>query len=218
MDGYLPKPIEPRALDAELCRRLGRSTRAVAAETGRAAPAGVPSLPGFDRDKVQHLLDQAPDAWRGMVSTFLAAYPAAIGGIGIALDTGDRPGARDALHRLRGAAGALGAADLAAAAGRLEDHAVFLTNPTMNSNNTAPTVAVMIDPRMPPALMPSRPKAKPPTMAPRMPTTIFTSRPKPPHPPSIADSGTSYTSPLSRVTVQRSPFSLAVTSPTVALT
>ncbi|WP_295881907.1 Hpt domain-containing protein [uncultured Thiohalocapsa sp.] len=55
-----------------------------------------------------------------MVRTFLAEYPAAIAAIGAALDADDRAAVHDLLHRLRGAAGALGAAELAAAAGRLE--------------------------------------------------------------------------------------------------
>jgi two-component system, sensor histidine kinase and response regulator len=109
MDDYLTKPLEPEALDAELCRWLG-------------LPAGErdAALPGFDAVKVRRWQDTSPDAWRGMVRAFVAEYPATTTAIGAAVDAGDRARAGDLLHRLRGAAGALGAEGLSEAAGRLE--------------------------------------------------------------------------------------------------
>jgi HPt (histidine-containing phosphotransfer) domain-containing protein len=61
---------------------------------------------------VQRWLDQAPDAWGGMVRAFVAEYPETTTAIGAALDAGDRARAGDLLHRLRGAGGALGAEEL----------------------------------------------------------------------------------------------------------
>jgi len=120
MDGYLAKPLEPAALSAELCRWL----RLPAGERGVPQPASavaaVPALPGFDAVKVRRLLDETPEAWRSMVRVFVAEYPVAATAIGADLDAGDRARAGGLLHRLRGAAGALGAEDLAAAAERLE--------------------------------------------------------------------------------------------------
>jgi polar amino acid transport system substrate-binding protein len=121
MDGYLTKPLEPKTLDAELCRRLRPGTDAI--EVPRRASdalAEAPALPGFDAANVQRWLDLAPDAWRSMVRAFLAEYPEAATAIGTALDAGDRARAGELLHRLRGAAGAIGAEDLTAAAEHLE--------------------------------------------------------------------------------------------------
>lgn len=83
-------------------------------------PAELPALPGFDLDNVRHWLREAPEAWYGMARAFVTEYPAAATAIRAALDAGDRSQARDLLHRLRGAAGALGAAELTDAAGHLE--------------------------------------------------------------------------------------------------
>jgi HPt (histidine-containing phosphotransfer) domain-containing protein len=119
MDGYLTKPLEPETLYAELCRWL----RVPAAEIGaleRPAPAVDAALPGFDAANVRRWLDQAPDAWRGMARAFVAESPATATAIGTALDAGDRARAANLLHRLRGAAGVLGAEELCEVAGRLE--------------------------------------------------------------------------------------------------
>jgi HPt (histidine-containing phosphotransfer) domain-containing protein len=121
MDGYLTKPLEPAALYAELGRWLTSlpamiDTQTPASETVTA----VRALPGFDAANVQRWLDVAPDAWRSMARVFLAEYPAARTAIGTALDAGDRARSGELLHRLRGAAGILGAEDLTAAAERLE--------------------------------------------------------------------------------------------------
>jgi ABC-type amino acid transport substrate-binding protein/HPt (histidine-containing phosphotransfer) domain-containing protein len=121
MDGYLTKPLEPEALDAELSRWLRSPADVIDAPAlAPATVAAAPALPGFDAAKVQRWLDQAPDGWRSMARIFVAEYSEAATAIGAALDAGDRPRAHDLLHRLRGAAGALGAEELAAAAGRME--------------------------------------------------------------------------------------------------
>jgi HPt (histidine-containing phosphotransfer) domain-containing protein len=118
MDGYLTKPLEPETLCAELCRWL----RLPAEETDvrRPAVAAQRVLPGFDAAKVRRWQDAFPDTWRSMVRAFVADYPEAVTAIRTALDAGERTRAGDGLHRLRGASGALGAEELAEAAGRLE--------------------------------------------------------------------------------------------------
>jgi HPt (histidine-containing phosphotransfer) domain-containing protein len=93
---------------------------AVAAEPTVLVEPVEPAVPGFDAAKVRRWLNDAPDAWRSIVRIFVADYPAATAAIGAALDAGDRALAGDLLHRLRGAAGALGADELAAVAERLE--------------------------------------------------------------------------------------------------
>jgi two-component system sensor histidine kinase/response regulator len=55
-----------------------------------------------------------------MARIFVAEYHGAATAIGTALDAGDRARAANLLHRLRGAAGAVGAKELTEAAGRLE--------------------------------------------------------------------------------------------------
>ena len=121
MNSYITKPLEPEALFAELCRWLQPvAERIDLPRPASAARATPPALPGFDLANVQHWLDQAPDAWYAMVRTFVSEYPQVATDIGAALDAGDRPRAGELLHRLRGAAGALGAAELSAAAERLE--------------------------------------------------------------------------------------------------
>ncbi len=120
MDGYLTKPLDPEALYAELSRWLRLPFGDVHVPRPASAVAAQPLMPGFDAAKVQRWQDQAPDAWRSMVRTFVAEYPASATAISAALEADDRPHAGDLLHRLRGAAGALGAEDLTAAAKRLE--------------------------------------------------------------------------------------------------
>ena len=121
MDGYLTKPLEPEGLYAELCHWLRPVTGALDVPPPAYDARGrAPALPGFDPAKVQHWLDQAPDAWYAMVRAFVAEYPEVATDVGAALDAGDRPRAGELLHRLRGAAGALGAEELTATAGRLE--------------------------------------------------------------------------------------------------
>ena len=121
MDGYLTKPLEPESLFAELCRWLQPVAAAIdVPRPASPAPAKAPALPGFDLAKVQHCLGQAPDAWYAMVRTFVSEHPQVATDVAAALDAGDRPRAGELLHRLRGAAGALGAEELTAAAGRLE--------------------------------------------------------------------------------------------------
>jgi HPt (histidine-containing phosphotransfer) domain-containing protein len=73
-----------------------------------------------DWPPVTRWLDHAPDVWRSMARVLVDEYPAAAAAIGSALQAGDRARAGDLLHRLRGGAGALGAEELAAAAGSLE--------------------------------------------------------------------------------------------------
>jgi signal transduction histidine kinase/ActR/RegA family two-component response regulator/HPt (histidine-containing phosphotransfer) domain-containing protein len=121
MDGYLTKPLEAETLDAELGRWLPSTAEASGEARPAAATAGVPlALPGFDAANVQHWMDQAPEAWLGMARAFIAEHPATAAAIGAALDAGDRARAAGLLHRLRGAAAALGADQLTAEAGRLE--------------------------------------------------------------------------------------------------
>ena len=118
MDGYLTKPLEPETLCTELSRKL-----ALPADESHAppsTPATVSRLPGFDTDNIQRRLEASPDAWHAMARAFAAEHPATADAIGAALDAGDRARAGALLHRLRGAAGALGALELGAAAERLE--------------------------------------------------------------------------------------------------
>jgi signal transduction histidine kinase/CheY-like chemotaxis protein len=121
MDGYLTKPMEPETLYAELCRRLPSNAEEIGVPRPASGPLKAePALPGFDAAKVRRWLDENPNTLHSMVRTFIAGYPEATTAIGAVLDTGDRARAGDLLHRLRGAAGALGAAQLSEAAGRLE--------------------------------------------------------------------------------------------------
>ena len=118
MDGYLTKPLEPDALEAELCRWLRRPAEGTDVQRPTVAAGGA--LPGFDAVKVRRWQGEFPDTWRAMVRAFVAEYPATTTAIRAALDAGDRAHAGELLHRLCGASGALGAEGLVEAARRLE--------------------------------------------------------------------------------------------------
>ncbi|MCF7979557.1 MAG: transporter substrate-binding domain-containing protein, partial [Chromatiaceae bacterium] len=133
MDGYLTKPLEPESLYAELSRWLGAPAEAsevfrpatVFAERTPRRPTSVIApqpihLRGFDDIKLGRWLDEAPDAWLTMARRLVEEYPETASAIAAALDADEPALAADALHRLRGAAGALGADDLSAAAEQLE--------------------------------------------------------------------------------------------------
>ena len=123
MDGYLTKPLDPDALCAELSRRLRLPERGTPAPRPPPAVADA-AIPGFDMDAVRRWLEEAPDAWRTMARRFVAEHPAMRTAIDAALNADhipeNRARARDLLHRLRGAAGVLGAVELGEAAQRLE--------------------------------------------------------------------------------------------------
>ncbi len=55
----------------------------------------------------------------------------------------------------------------------------FLIKPTIKRSNTAPIIAVIIEPIKPDAEIPRNPNTKPPSTAPTIPTMILPRRPKP---------------------------------------
>jgi CheY-like chemotaxis protein len=117
MDGYLTKPLEPEILFAELHRQLRSANGGLDAPRACASAAAPP---GFDAQTVQRWQDTTPGLWQRMARAFIDEHGSAAAAIGAALDAGNRAHAGYLLHRLRGAAGTLGAVALSTAAERLE--------------------------------------------------------------------------------------------------
>jgi PAS domain S-box-containing protein len=116
MDDYVAKPIDIDELVATLARVTGRAQPAV--DAGSAASAHLPapaSLPGIDLASTLPRFGGNFAAFATLLKRFAAAQAqgGAIADIHTRLAEGDRDGARQALHRLRGVAANLGATEVA---------------------------------------------------------------------------------------------------------
>jgi len=116
MDDYVAKPIDIDELVATLARVTGRAQPAV--DAGSAASAYLPapaSLPGIDLASTLPRFGGNFAAFATLLKRFAAAQAqgGAIADIHTRLAEGDRDGARQAAHRLRGVAANLGATEVA---------------------------------------------------------------------------------------------------------
>ena len=80
-----------------------------------------PAIPGIDRDQAARTLGRDRAFFLRLLDGFVAEFADAVGQTGRDLDRGEREAAIRRLHSLRGNAGSLGALDLMATAGALEE-------------------------------------------------------------------------------------------------
>jgi two-component system sensor histidine kinase/response regulator len=131
MKDCITKPVEAETLYSALCRWLALSPddfhkqdgAPPIQEPGASTPDGLEELnrAGFDVAKVGRWLCTNPGVYQTMLQTWAAEYAGATSAIEAALDADETDVAVAALHRLRGAAGVLGASDLEVSARFVED-------------------------------------------------------------------------------------------------
>ncbi|MBL8111759.1 MAG: response regulator [Acidobacteria bacterium] len=121
MTDYVAKPVERAALVAAL-------RRAIHGDAPHPAPAPAPAtvagphveLPGVETAKSLERLGISWASYRKLLLRFAASEPATLAALEKAIEAGDRESARRHAHSLGGAAGTVGAADLAHSAKALE--------------------------------------------------------------------------------------------------
>lgn len=113
MDGYVPKPIRPADLFAEIERHVPAA--AAPATTPEAVPEGIP-----DRAALLERVDGDPELLAEMARLFLQNYPPLLGAICDGVSRGDAPALERAAHTFKGAVSNFAAPAATAAALRLE--------------------------------------------------------------------------------------------------
>ena len=123
MNDYLAKPIDVDELVNMLVRVTGRPAAppSAAAQTALAAGLAVPAyLPGIDLKATLPRFGGNFASFAALFRRFESSQGGAVADIRALLDAGDRAGAGQAAHRLRGVAANLGATDVASQALELE--------------------------------------------------------------------------------------------------
>ena len=124
VDDFVTKPVDHEELVAALLRRVrptGPAPGPAQATRGDAPASAFPEIAGIDRGRVERLLRGDRDFFLKALRRFgdeSSDLPIRLRRM---IDAGDATGAASALHRLRGAAGNIGASALAADARALED-------------------------------------------------------------------------------------------------
>jgi len=124
MNGFVAKPIDPAELFAALAAWIKpgpRATPEVPSPSVATVVALPERIPGFDMVGGLARLAGNAGLYRRLLLKMRAEYPALPGQIRAALAIGSARDAAIVAHSIRGAAGNLGAVDLQAAAGALED-------------------------------------------------------------------------------------------------
>jgi CheY-like chemotaxis protein len=127
MNDYIAKPIDVDVLVSTLTRLTGRAPAAVDAPVdaavrapAAAAPAVPARIPGIDLKATLPRFGGNFASFAALFKRFESSQGGAVAGIRALLDAGDRTGASQAAHRLRGVAANLGAIDVAEQAQELE--------------------------------------------------------------------------------------------------
>jgi HPt (histidine-containing phosphotransfer) domain-containing protein len=122
MDGYLGKPIDPKALFSEVEEGLSHLTTAAAP-----APSSVPAAqatpataPAIDRNDLLRRLYGDEQLASDIVRLFVGECPTMVDAVGSALASRDVEEVRRAAHTLKGSASTAAAHGVADAARRLE--------------------------------------------------------------------------------------------------
>jgi signal transduction histidine kinase/CheY-like chemotaxis protein len=116
MDGYLTKPLNRQSLYAA----IEHTHEPLSAAPAAPLPASEPALVPFDRPAVLERLDGDEQLLEDLIGLFLDDAPLLVRSMRTAIDTGDAASLRGAAHRLKGAAGNLGANEVAEHARALE--------------------------------------------------------------------------------------------------
>ena len=126
MQAHLAKPIDVDALVATLVRVARRPMPAAAAAAGAgtgpaaALPAALPHLPGIDLKSTLPRFAGSVERFCALFVRFAAGQAATFGELRTHVEAGDRAGAGQLAHRLRGVCANLGAGAAADAANALE--------------------------------------------------------------------------------------------------
>ncbi|MGE0256147.1 MAG: response regulator [Alphaproteobacteria bacterium] len=120
MVDHITKPIEPDALFRTLARWLGRGPAAGSAAAAVTDAERLPEIAGLDAAEGLKRLAGNRRLYRDLLRQFTARYDDSADRIAADLRAGDRAGAERGAHTLKGVAGNLGLAGLAAAAGEVE--------------------------------------------------------------------------------------------------
>ncbi len=116
MDGYLSKPVDPKALFAAIELGDGEAVAPVAGGARPPAGAGVT----FDRAELDRRTGGDRARAAELIRLFLEDCPVRMHAIRDAVGSGNAGGLRNAAHALKGAASYFSATHVIAAAGRLE--------------------------------------------------------------------------------------------------
>jgi len=119
MDGYLAKPIDPRALFAEVEDEPSHPNSAAASAAPVAAPS-IPSMPGIDRADLLQRLSGDEQLAADVVRLFVGECPTLVDAVGTALAKCDVDEVKRAAHTLKGSASTAAARGVADAAHSLE--------------------------------------------------------------------------------------------------
>lgn len=122
MDDFVPKPVDAGLLGRTLARWVPSRGVESSAPVSPAAPEGPEVL---DDSRLAMLRGLGADDGWGMlpavIEAFLSSAPDQAAGLRTSHESGDTAALEAVLHRLRGSAGNLGAARLAASCAELED-------------------------------------------------------------------------------------------------
>ena len=120
MDDYVAKPIDVDELVATLARVTGRGAQAAPPAPATSSETAPVAVPGIDLAATLPRFGGSFAAFAALFGRFAAAHGATAAELRARLAAGDRKGAAQAVHRLRGVAANLGAAELASRALDLE--------------------------------------------------------------------------------------------------